>query len=102
MDVELLASRRNRSGLCFDPRTKLAVLVTLAVLILGGSFQTAFYYLPACFSVSYAVGFKEMERCRSVLRGIQCMPAFTRICTSAHFRYSRLSVNVGCCDAVIF
>lgn len=49
MGVELLASKRNRSGICFDPRTKLAVLVTLAVLILGGSFQTAFYYLPACF-----------------------------------------------------
>lgn len=47
MGVELLASKRNRSGICFDPRTKLAVLVTLAVLILGGSFQTAFYYLPA-------------------------------------------------------
>ncbi len=47
MGVELLASQKNRNGLCFDPRTKLAVLVTLAVLILGGSFQTAFYYLPA-------------------------------------------------------
>jgi len=49
MDIELLASQKSRHGLCFDPRTKLAVLVTLAILILGGSFQTAFFYLPACF-----------------------------------------------------
>lgn len=47
MGAELLASQKNESGLRFDPRTKLAVLVTLAVLILGGSFQTAFFYLPA-------------------------------------------------------
>ena len=47
MGAEFLASQKNESGLCFDPRTKLAVLVTLAILILGGSFQTAFFYLPA-------------------------------------------------------
>lgn len=47
MGAELLASQKNEGGLCFDPRTKLAVLVTLAILILGGSFQTAFFYLPA-------------------------------------------------------
>lgn len=47
MGAELLASQKNRSGIDFDPRTKLAVLVTLAILILGGSFQTTFFYLPA-------------------------------------------------------
>lgn len=102
MGVELLASKRNRSGICFDPRTKLAVLVTLAVLILGGSFQTAFLLFTGFASVSYAFSLKEMEGCRSVLWGIRCMSAFTRVCTSIYIRYSRLSVNVGCCDAVIF
>lgn len=47
MSAELLASKRSGKGLCFDPRTKLVVLAALAILILGGSFQTAFCYLPA-------------------------------------------------------
>ena len=47
MGAELLASQKNERGIEFDPRTKLAVLVTLAILILGGSFQTTFFYLPA-------------------------------------------------------
>ena len=33
---------------------------------------------------------------------MNCMPAFTRVCTSAYFRYFRLSANAGRCDAFIF
>ena len=37
MSRELLASQKNNSGILLDPRTKLAVLITIAVFILGGS-----------------------------------------------------------------
>lgn len=47
MGLELLASQKKDAGFAIDPRTKLAVLVTLAVLIMGGSFQTVLHYLPA-------------------------------------------------------
>ncbi len=47
MRYEILASKKKSVGLGFDPRTKLAVLFTLVILILGGSFQTALLYLPA-------------------------------------------------------
>lgn len=47
MTPELLASRRQEKGVVYDPRTKLAVLITLVILILGGSFQTRLFYLPA-------------------------------------------------------
>ena len=38
MGSELLASQKQNAGLLFDPRTKLAVLVTMVLLVLGGSF----------------------------------------------------------------
>lgn len=47
MGAELLASQKRIQGIEFDPRTKLAVLLTLAILVLGGSFQTAFFCIPA-------------------------------------------------------
>ena len=47
MKEELLASEQKQKGISFDPRTKLAVLITLAILVLGGSYQTEFSYLPA-------------------------------------------------------
>ena len=47
MGAVLLAGQKHKSGINFDPRTKLAVLITLAILVLGGSFQTAFFYFPA-------------------------------------------------------
>lgn len=37
MKRELLASERNQPGLVLDPRTKLAVLITISVFVLGGS-----------------------------------------------------------------
>lgn len=47
MNTELLASQTVEKGVRFDPRTKLAVLLTLVLLILGGSYQTTLCYLPA-------------------------------------------------------
>ena len=35
MSRELLASQKNNSGILLDPRTKLAVLITIAVFILS-------------------------------------------------------------------
>ena len=39
MSRELLASQKNNRGILLDPRTKLAVLITIAVFILGGSYE---------------------------------------------------------------
>lgn len=47
MVSEILASQKQNAGLSFDPRIKLAVLITLVLLILGGSFQTDMFYIPA-------------------------------------------------------
>lgn len=47
MGSELLASQKQNAGLPFDPWTKLAVLVTMVLLVLGGSFQTEMFYIPA-------------------------------------------------------
>ena len=47
MSSEILASQKQNAGLPFDPRTKLAVLITLVLLFLGGSFQTGMFYIPA-------------------------------------------------------
>ena len=44
MKRELLASKRNDSGILLDPRTKLAVLLTIAVFILGGSHRSVMQY----------------------------------------------------------
>ena len=40
MKRELLASRLEVFGLSLDPRTQLAELITIAVFILGGSFES--------------------------------------------------------------
>ena len=44
MSRELLASGKNNSGILLDPRTKLAVLITIAVFILGGSYEGIMQY----------------------------------------------------------
>jgi len=44
MSCELLASQKNNSGILLDPRTKLAVLITIAVFILGGSYEGIMQY----------------------------------------------------------
>ncbi len=56
MSRELLASQKNHSGIVLDPRTKLAVLTTIAVFILGGSYEGVMQYyiivlaaIPCCF-----------------------------------------------------
>ena len=44
MSRELLASQKNNSGILLDPRTKLAILITIAVFILGGSYEGIMQY----------------------------------------------------------
>ena len=44
MSRELLSSQKNNSGILLDPRTKLAVLITIAVFILGGSYEGIMQY----------------------------------------------------------
>ena len=44
MSRELLASQKNNFGIFLDPRTKLAVLITIAVFILGGSYEGIMQY----------------------------------------------------------
>lgn len=44
MSRELLASQKNNSGILLDPRTKLAVLITIAVFVLGGSYEGIMQY----------------------------------------------------------
>ena len=44
MSRELLASQKNHGGIVLDPRTKLAVLTTIAVFILGGSYEGVMQY----------------------------------------------------------
>ena len=34
-------------GMNFDPRTKLAVVVTMSIITMGGFYQSGFHYLPA-------------------------------------------------------
>ena len=60
MSCELLASQKSNSGIILDPRTKLAVLITIAVFILGGSYEGIMQYyiiVPAA-----SAGGKKMER----------------------------------------
>ena len=52
MSRELLASQKNNSGILLDPRTKLAVLITIAVFILGGSYEGIMqYYIIALAAI---------------------------------------------------
>ena len=44
MSRELLASQKSDAGLALDPRTKLAVLITIAIFILGGSYEGMLQY----------------------------------------------------------
>ena len=36
-----------KKGLCFDPRTKLAVVAAMSIITMGGFYQSGFHYLPA-------------------------------------------------------
>ena len=63
MSCELLASQKSNSGIILDPRTKLAVLITIAVFILGGSYEGIMqYYITCCDSAAASAGGKKMER----------------------------------------
>ena len=52
MKRELLASRKEEFGILLDPRTKLAVLITIAVFILGGSFESVMQYYMILLAAS--------------------------------------------------
>ncbi|MDO4280200.1 MAG: energy-coupling factor transporter transmembrane component T [Peptococcaceae bacterium] len=45
MARELLASQKHQTGIALDPRTKLALLITIAVFILGGSHAGVMRYV---------------------------------------------------------
>lgn len=47
MSLELLASQKHEKGMVLDPRTKLAIIITIAIFILGGSYQSVMEYLLA-------------------------------------------------------
>lgn len=47
MSRELMASQKKAGGVVLDPRTKLALLLTIAIFILGGSYQTVMHYVLA-------------------------------------------------------
>ena len=49
----------------FDPRTKLAVLVSLSIVLMGGFYQTRFHYLPALLPLCLLLAGK---RWRSVVQ----------------------------------
>ena len=36
-----------KKGLCFDPRTKLAAVIVMSIITMGGFYQSGFHYLPA-------------------------------------------------------
>lgn len=66
MSRELLASQKNHSGIVLDPRTKLAVLTTIAVFILGGSYEGVISITSSCWRRSpcaSALGRKMERRC---------------------------------------
>jgi energy-coupling factor transport system permease protein len=44
MSRELLVSQKSSNGILLDPRTKLAVLITIAIFILGGSYEGVMQY----------------------------------------------------------
>lgn len=44
MEKELLAGGEHHSGILLDPRTKMAVLITISVFILGGSYESIMQY----------------------------------------------------------
>ena len=70
MSRELLASQKNNSGILLDPRTKLAVLITIAVFILGGSYEGIMQYYISTKHWSSCSGNDE---CKSSLNYRMCL-----------------------------
>ena len=46
MTSELLASKKNNTGIQFDPRTKMADQLSLTIINFGGSFYNILYLTP--------------------------------------------------------
>ncbi len=62
MNETMLLSQRYTKGIPLDPRTKLAVLLTLSVLVFGGSYQTTLFYLPAILPLVIAFCVKSYKK----------------------------------------
>ncbi len=69
MSRELLASQKNNSGILLDPRTKLAVLITIAVFILGGSYEGIMqYYIIVLAAIPLLLLSARQPRSANLLR----------------------------------
>ncbi len=62
MNSAILLSQKYTKGIPIDPRTKLAVLFTLSILIFGGSYQTTLFYLPALLPLILAICVKAYRK----------------------------------------
>ena len=60
MKREILASTAQKRGISLDPRTKLALLVSIAVFVLGGSYAGAMQWVMifTCSSSASVSGWK--------------------------------------------
>lgn len=67
MRTELLASSRQSRGLRLDPRTKLILLVTIAVFILGGAYEGAMQWVMVVLAMVPLLLLTAMGRWRGVL-----------------------------------
>ena len=52
MKREILASTAQKRGISLDPRTKLALLVSIAVFVLGGSYAGAMQWVTLALSAA--------------------------------------------------
>ena len=48
-----------KKGLCFDPRTKLAVVIVMSIITMGGYYQSGFHYLPAVLPLVLFISSKQ-------------------------------------------
>ncbi len=62
MNRAILLSQRYTKGIPIDPRTKLAVMLTLSILVFGGSYQTTLFYLPAVLPLVIAFCVKAYKK----------------------------------------
>lgn len=46
-------------GLCFDPRTKLAVVAAMSIITMGGFYQSGFHYIPAVLPLALFLSGKQ-------------------------------------------
>ncbi len=93
MSRELLASQKNNSGILLDPRTKLAVLITIAVFILGGSYEGIMQYyiiVLAAIPLLLLSAARKMERRCSLYPDFWGKPVSGTVWTVLSDRRSKL------------